>query len=250
VVQIHALDPHLILGNSPARNLEAINACGALTFTHPAQPALLRRMGVSLANKKALLRPIGALGIFHTRTAMSAEPTFAWVGRDTGANKRTAVFCDAIERLAAKADISAILVGENLEPHFERLAHTVWCSELRERRNTPIEDYPAIYQRCDAIVITSVQEAGPMCLYEALASGVPVVTTRCGWAEYLIQDGVNGYIVDDGKHLVDDIAHRLLDIASHRTEWFERRELIAASLMGWRLEGWIEDNVKLAMEIA
>ena len=249
VIQIHALDPRLILGNhcEPRH----IDAAAGLVFTHPEQPGILRDMGVSLEGKKCLLRPIGALGCFHTRTAMSDTPTFAWVGRDTGA-KRTHLFCDAAEQLAKAVDICTVLVGEHLEGHFTRLATTVYNATLHERRHTPIEDYPPIYQRCDAIVITSALEAGPMCLYEALASGVPVITTRCGWAEYLIQDGINGYLIDEDseRHMAEAIAHRMLDIASHRTEWFERRQLIAASLMGWSLESWIEDNVRLAMEVA
>lgn len=250
VIQIHALDPHLILGNSPTRNLEAIDDCPALVFTHPEQPAVLRELGLTLEGKKCLLRPIGALEFFTMRDRQSVTPTFGWFGRDTGANKRTALFTAAFERLAAQTDVAALLVGEGLTSHFESLASQSLNVTLTERRHTAIADYPPLYKLCDAIVITSELEAGPMCLYEALASGVPVITTRCGWAEYLIQDGVNGYIVDEGKHLADDIAHRMLDIASHRTEWFERRHLIAASLMGWSMDSWIEGNVQLAMEVA
>jgi glycosyltransferase involved in cell wall biosynthesis len=162
------------------------------------------------------------------------------------------LFTSAVERFAKVADVAAVLVGAQLENHFIQLGNSMRNVALHEREHTPIEDYPAIYQRCDAVVITSDNEAGPMCLYEALASGVPVVTTRCGWADYLIQDGINGYIIDEDSQLnmASAIAHRLLDIASHRTEWFGRRQLIAASLMNWSLESWIEDNVRLAMEVA
>ena len=250
VVQIHSLDPRLILGTEdPDAVAKAIHNCGGLVFTHPKQPVILRELGIAVANKRCLLRPIGALDIFTEREELSPMPTFAWVGRDTG-SKRTHLFTEAAMLAAQTTDISVEFVGANLDKHFVAAAPIVKNAVLHDRKVTPIEDYPRIYQRCDAVVITSELEAGPMCLYEALASGVPVITTRCGWAEHPIQEGVNGYIVEESKHMAEDIAHRMLDIASHRSDWFEQRHLIRASLMGWSMESWIEDNVRLAIEVA
>lgn len=55
----------------------------------------------------------------------------------------------------------------------------------------------ALYVACDAVVVASRQEGGPKAVLEAMAVGVPVVSTRVGQAQELI-DGTNGALVDVG----------------------------------------------------
>jgi glycosyltransferase involved in cell wall biosynthesis len=57
------------------------------------------------------------------------------------------------------------------------------------------------YHDVDVCLVTSRQEGGPKSVLEAMASGVPVVSTRVGEASELIADGENGLLCD-----VDDIA--------------------------------------------
>jgi glycosyltransferase involved in cell wall biosynthesis len=52
------------------------------------------------------------------------------------------------------------------------------------------------YRALDVYLVASRQEGGPKAVLEAMASGVPVVSTRVGQAQELIEDGVNGYLVD------------------------------------------------------
>ncbi len=47
------------------------------------------------------------------------------------------------------------------------------------------EDMPNFYQQMDYILVTSYYEGGPMCIIEALASGVPVIAPPVGWAPEL-----------------------------------------------------------------
>ena len=48
----------------------------------------------------------------------------------------------------------------------------------------------------DIFVLPSAYEANALVVLEALASGLPVVTTRTGFAPEVIVDGENGYLVD------------------------------------------------------
>lgn len=55
--------------------------------------------------------------------------------------------------------------------------------------------------------LVSLEENSPMCIEEAMAAGVPVVTSnRCGMP-YMVQDGHTGFLVDPTKP--DEISQRL-----------------------------------------
>lgn len=52
------------------------------------------------------------------------------------------------------------------------------------------------YHALDVYVVASRQEGGPKGALEAMASGVPLVTTRVGQAPDVVEDGQNGFLVD------------------------------------------------------
>jgi len=62
------------------------------------------------------------------------------------------------------------------------------------------EELAGAYQEVDVCLVTSRQEGGPKSALEAMASGVPFVSTRVGQAAELVRDGENGLLAD-----VDDI---------------------------------------------
>ncbi|MFN0153778.1 MAG: glycosyltransferase family 4 protein [Gaiella sp.] len=57
-------------------------------------------------------------------------------------------------------------------------------------------DLAAGYHALDAYLIPSRQEGGPKGVLEALACGVPLVSTRVGQATEIVHDGANGLLVD------------------------------------------------------
>ena len=58
------------------------------------------------------------------------------------------------------------------------------------------EDVGTLYAALDAYVVSSRQEGGPKGVLEAMAAGVPVVSTRVGQATELVHDGENGWLAD------------------------------------------------------
>jgi glycosyltransferase involved in cell wall biosynthesis len=52
------------------------------------------------------------------------------------------------------------------------------------------------YHALDVYLVAARQEGGPKAVLEAMATGVPLVTTRVGQAPELVEHGRNGYIVD------------------------------------------------------
>jgi glycosyltransferase involved in cell wall biosynthesis len=81
-----------------------------------------------------------------------------------------------------------------------------------ERANVPYrhvqlpsrEELGRAYHALDAYLVTSRQEGGPKSVLEAMATGVPLVSTRVGQASAIVLDGENGLLaaVDDVEALV------------------------------------------------
>jgi len=45
-------------------------------------------------------------------------------------------------------------------------------------------------------MVTSREEGGPKAILESMACGVPLISTKVGMAEDIIEDGENGFLVD------------------------------------------------------
>jgi glycosyltransferase involved in cell wall biosynthesis len=75
-------------------------------------------------------------------------------------------------------------------------------------RNTEL---PAYYSTCDVFVLLSSFDPNPLVIFEALASGIPIIcSNRVGNAVDFIQDGENGFVVDPLD--VDQIAARINEV--------------------------------------
>lgn len=62
-----------------------------------------------------------------------------------------------------------------------------------------LDDYTDIgrhYHALDAYIISSRDEGGPKAVLEAMASGVPLISTKVGQATDLISHGVNGFLAE------------------------------------------------------
>jgi glycosyltransferase involved in cell wall biosynthesis len=72
----------------------------------------------------------------------------------------------------------------------------------------------------DVYALTSRNEGFPLSLLEAMAAGLPIVATRCGGPEQILDDGVTGFLVENGS--AEAIAS---SIARLRVNALERRRL-------------------------
>lgn len=59
-------------------------------------------------------------------------------------------------------------------------------------------DMEPLYGASDVFVLASRSEANPLCVMEAMASGLPVVATAVGGVPELVEDGVSGMLVPSG----------------------------------------------------
>jgi glycosyltransferase involved in cell wall biosynthesis len=92
------------------------------------------------------------------------------------------------------------------------LKFPVLAELLKQNPSVEIIDYvPDIgefYRRCDLFVLPSMDDGFGMALFEAMANGVPTISTRnCGASE-LLSDGEDGLIIDAGSE--DRLAEAIL----------------------------------------
>lgn len=105
------------------------------------------------------------------------------------------VLVGLLERVrAAVPELHVLLTGPArgyVRRELERLG-IPYRHTLAESR----EELAHAYHALDAYVVPSRQEGGPKGVLEAMATGVPLVTTRVGQAQEIVDDGRNGLLVD------------------------------------------------------
>lgn len=224
--------------------------CAGVVLTHPDQRTILEDNGIALEAKYILCRPLGPLKEFTPRKALPKCFSIGWVGRPVVHNgediKRVYWFVDAVKSLELPpGKFRVIFMGERLESYHQALINANIQSVYYPRSRWSISRYPQYYHELDCVVNTSTRESGPMSLFEAFASGVPVISTPMGWAKEWIHDGENGYLVKD----VSGICKALHLLYKNRKDWFDKRFRIYETLQGYTMDSWMEQNLDLAVRI-
>ncbi len=127
--------------------------------------------------------------------------------------KNTLGLVEAFGRLVAGGvEAELRLAGAASEPDYERrVRERIDALELRDRvvllGGLGVADVWAELARASVFALVSLEEGAPMGVAEAMAVGVPVVTSnRCGMP-YMVRDGETGFLVDPNDP--EDIADRL-----------------------------------------
>lgn len=95
-------------------------------------------------------------------------------------------------------EATLILVGDGrLRQDLERRARELGLSD-RVRFLGTRRDLPLIYRALDLFVQPSLWEGLPLALLQAMGAGLPVLATRVSGVREVIEDGVNGRLVEPG----------------------------------------------------
>ncbi|AIS52162.1 putative glycosyltransferase [Thermoanaerobacter kivui] len=86
-----------------------------------------------------------------------------------------------------KEELQKMIEGLNLKDKFFLLGY---------RR-----DIPAFLRNLDVFVLPSHEEGFGISVIEALNEGIPVVATKVGGISEIIEDGINGILVEKGNHI-------------------------------------------------
>jgi glycosyltransferase involved in cell wall biosynthesis len=88
--------------------------------------------------------------------------------------------------------------GELADAIRERAVELDIGAQVHLLGDQPRDDLAGLMQACDALLLTARSEGGgPRVVIEALACGLPVVSTNVGEAKRTVSSGVNGWLVDE-----------------------------------------------------
>jgi glycosyltransferase involved in cell wall biosynthesis len=223
-------------------------AHGFVANSHRARQNLISR-GVNAARIEVLPNVID-LDDFDSRSALS-EPRkskrilMAAIGR-LHSCKRFDRFIEALA-LARRAEpaLAGVIVGadcgmkDSLQAKADSLGLTgddlTFVGECRE--------VPALLAQAELLVLTSDYEGFPNVILEAMAAGLPVITTPAGDAGLIVQHGKTGYVVEPED--IQSIANHMIRLARsaelrmefgeagrQRVEREYNYELLASRLLG------------------
>ncbi len=132
--------------------------------------------------------------------------------------KRIEVLIEAVKILNGigfKVRLS-IIGGGAMEQHYRRIVLRQQLADIVQvtGRVEP-ERMSRLYQDSDIFVSASMQEGMSNAMLEAMASGLPIITTRCEGVEELI--AANGIVLDTAD--ADEMAKAVMDLARDRPRY-------------------------------
>ena len=80
------------------------------------------------------------------------------------------------------------------------------------------DDIAAVYRSADMLVLPTLEEGSPLVIYEAMACGLPVITSPMGAGD-VIRDGIEGYVLDpyDQDAWVERLRRLAADLDQRKT---------------------------------
>lgn len=160
----------------------------------------------------------------------SEGPVILFAGRLNDPRKNVEFLIEAFSMIADSVpDAELWLLGADPDkPLREPVQERGLEDRVEFHGEVPYEDLPDYYGAADVFAIPSKQEGLGIVGLEALASGTPVVSTRCGGPEAYVRDGENGYLVptDDMERFASQLQTLLVN--GNRRRAFARagRDLI------------------------
>lgn len=126
------------------------------------------------------------------KTKNEERRTLLYVARFQAFKNHALLLRMLAEVLKSERNVELWLAGSGpLRGDMERLAGELGImGHVRFLGEVPFDALPAIYAQADIKVISSEYESFCFAAIEAMASGLPVVTTDCGWVPGLIGDAL------------------------------------------------------------
>jgi glycosyltransferase involved in cell wall biosynthesis len=128
-----------------------------------------------------------------------------------------------IPLLSGRADIRLVCMGvpeEDEDAEMERIGAFLDGQGLRDKVDllgrVPHGAQGSVFSRTHVFALPTRNDVFPVTLAEAMASGLPVVVTPQGAIPEIVDDGVNGFVVNE--QAVEELREKIVFLADHREE--------------------------------
>ncbi len=148
------------------------------------------------------------------------------VGR-LSVTKRMEILIDAVEimhRAGCEVHLTMVGGGQLLQKLKQIVSKKNLDSIIEFTGRTDAEDMPQVYRKSDIFISASCTEGMSNAMLEAMASGLPIITTRCEGVDELIAD--NGLVVENAN--AEEIAKAVKTLADDR-QLYKQMSLAARS---------------------
>ncbi len=122
----------------------------------------------------------------------------------------------ATEVLKKRDDVAFVWIGGSLvEDYYSKAVNEYVRTHSEIKRKVFLlgfrEDAAKLMADFDVFLLTSDYESFGLVVLEALYAGVPVVSTKCGGPEDIIEDGKTGFLVNKNIEEIRDVLEYTLD---------------------------------------
>jgi glycosyltransferase involved in cell wall biosynthesis len=250
---------------------------GDIDDYYPFQPRLGRRfisaaigwsnavIAVSLASKRQLVRlaPRVRISLIPNVIDTSLFDTAVTQRRFRRGGPVRLLFVGATGKLKGESDLIMalkLLEGSGLDVRASFIGYgaeklSKACSDLGIRDliehlgPVPVDDRIEHFMRADIFVLPTYAEAMPISVIEAMAAGLPVISTPVGGIPELVDDGHEGYLVTPGDagQLADKISILVKD-GKMRTDMGHRARRKARTKVDF--DGYIDSLRDLMVQVS
>lgn len=158
------------------------------------------------------------------------DPQLLFVGRLNDPRKNTQMLLKSFKRIQENYETASLkLVGEHPSEELSMVVDDLGIQDrVKFIGHVSDDELTRLYRESAVFVIPSFQEGLGIVGLEAMASGTPVVATKCGGPEDYVIDGENGYLVpvNDPETLAERVLDLLENKSQRRTFGARARELM------------------------
>lgn len=148
---------------------------------------------------RTVLYPIDT-DVMRPDTGASASPYIFLSARIQDPRKNVNLLLHAFAKVLQQLPGTRLVIaGDQPTAEAAALAQTLGIAQATQFAGfVSKEALLALYQQASVFALPSQQEGLCIAMLEAMACGVPVVSTRCGGPEGIVEEGQSGYLVANG----------------------------------------------------